>query len=142
MVLAHRWYLTNSGYVMRTVNRAGPRRERYILHRVLLGLEPGDPREGDHIDGNPLNNRRSNLRAVTPSWNQQNRHRGNRGSSSRFRGVTWDKQTGRWLSYATVGGRMRNLGRYDSEEEAAAVSATFRAEHMPGSPDARAATGA
>lgn len=32
------------------------------MHRQILGLPPGDPREGDHINGNTFDNRRSNLR--------------------------------------------------------------------------------
>ena len=38
--------------------------------RRILGLETGDPREAHHIDGNPNNNARSNLRAVSKKTNR------------------------------------------------------------------------
>lgn len=62
------WYLDNNGYAARYV----PQRTQ-LLHRAVLNLLPGDPRQGDHIDGRRLNNRRSNLRIVTPAENAQNR---------------------------------------------------------------------
>ena len=41
------------------------------LHRVILGLTDG-LLFADHIDGDGLNNRRSNLRVATPSENRKN----------------------------------------------------------------------
>lgn len=44
-----------------------------LLHRWLLGLDVGDRRIGDHKDRNPMNCRRENLRAVTPTESSENR---------------------------------------------------------------------
>lgn len=42
-----------------------------------------------------------------------------RGSSSRYKGVSWDKWNKKWKSYIRVNGKSKSLGNYDSEEEAA-----------------------
>jgi hypothetical protein len=131
-VLAHRWCLDGAGYATRNVQLPNGKRTMLLLHRFLLGLEHGDPREVDHENRNPLDCRRSNLRIATTALNGQNRSAaGNRGSSSRYRGVTWDKRTGRWKAIVCMGARTHNLGRFDDEAEAARVAADFRAQHMP-----------
>lgn len=52
------------------------------MHRLILGLEPGDGLQCDHRDGNGLNNQRHNIRVCTVlenSWNKHRRHRGKSG---------------------------------------------------------------
>lgn len=132
-VLAHRWYLQD-GYARRNVWPDGKygRCIAVQLHRLLLGLEHGDPREGDHVNRDTLDNRRSNLRIATHAQNMQNVARsGNRGSSSRYRGVGWSKPHRKWKAQAQIGGRKYYLGLFDEEDEAARAVAAFRAEHMP-----------
>jgi hypothetical protein len=116
-------------YARRTVREDGGFR-LYILHRVILGLAHGDPREGDHINLDKLDNRRSNLRIVTGAQNRQNRP-SSAGSSSRFRGVFWHKHKRRWVAMVWVGPKAHWLGAFHSEEEAAAVASRFRSIHMP-----------
>jgi hypothetical protein len=62
------WWMNNNGYVAGKVDG-----ERVLLHRYLLGLGKEDSRQGDHIDGDPLNNRSENLRPVTHKQNMQNK---------------------------------------------------------------------
>lgn len=126
------WYRSKGGYAVRNANSRSP---HTFLHRAILGWEPGDPRRVDHIDLDKMNCRRSNLREATHAQNAQNAE-ARRSSSSRHRGVSWCSFTGRWRACAGVGGRQRFLGRFDSEEEAAAVASAFRAEHMPFSVEA------
>lgn len=99
------------------------------LHRCVLGLLPGDGLEGDHINGNKLDNRRANLRVVTHAQNMQNQ-RANTGGTSRARGVSWDARRGRWFAKVQVAGVQHALGRFHTEHEAAAAAALFRAKHM------------
>ncbi len=125
-----RWALTR-GYASRltVLGENGFRKgRRMLIHRQLLGLAFGDPREGDHLNGNRLDNRRANLRIVTVAENRQNQNAaGHRDGSSRYRGVCWDAARGKWM----VRANHKHLGRYDDEDEAGKVAAAYRREHMP-----------
>ncbi len=131
------WRLNAGGYVYRGERRGGVYHTIY-LHREIMGLEAGDPREVDHEDGDPLNNRRSNLLVVDTRSEQMQNH-GVRPHSSRFRGVTWDKRRGRWMARAKLRGRFVFLGYFDSEEAAAKVAADWRVANMPNTNEDRAA---
>lgn len=97
------------------------------LHRHLLGLVKGDGKIGDHINREPLDCRRSNLRVVDPSGSSQNVS--GRGASP-YRGVAATR-SGRWSAQVKFRGVIHNLGVYDTQEEAAVVAAAWRAAHMP-----------
>ena len=56
------------------------------MHRVILGLEYGDKREGDHKNHNGLDNQRSNLRISEGAQNKMNRSSVN-GATSKYLGV-------------------------------------------------------
>lgn len=138
-VAAHRWCLTGKGYVHRHVRLPDGRSSKELLHRFVAGLVPGDGREVDHEDGDPLNNVRSNLRECTHALNGQNRSRGGyRNSTSAYRGVHWAKRPEKWVACATIRSRYHFLGYFDDEQEAARVAAEFRAAHMPFSTEAAA----
>jgi hypothetical protein len=95
----------------------GPRSSaRRTLHREVLGLRRGDPRQADHIDGNGLNNRRSNLRVASPNQNQHNRRAV--GGRSKYKGVDRPR-SGRWRASIRNNTTVHPLGFYDTEEEAA-----------------------
>jgi hypothetical protein len=132
------WYLRR-GYVKRSLPRlSGERSQReQRLHRAVLGLEHGDPREGDHIDGNKLDCRRSNLRIVTHAQNVQNVS-SYKGSLSCHRGVTWDKRAQRWVAQVMVNKKQHHLGRFIDEEEAARVASKFRLRMMTHTNEERA----
>jgi hypothetical protein len=98
-----------------------------VVHRWVLGLCKGDRRIGDHINGNRLDNRRSNLRIVDASGSSQNVSGRGR---SRFRGVYPTRQ-GRWQAKVKFKGKYYCLGSFDTEEEAAAVADAKRRELMP-----------
>lgn len=127
LALEHKWHLSNHGYVR--ANLRGPRRGALLLHRVLLGLGYGDRRQGDHINRNPLDNRRANLRIVTNAQNAQNMSP--HGATSKYRGVAWDSSRGKWRAQSRRNGFVIALGRYHDELEAARAAYDFRALHMP-----------
>lgn len=101
-----------------------------LMHRNVLNLEPGDRRQADHIDRNRLNNTRTNLRVVTAAQNSQNRA-SKPGSSSRYRGVGWDKSRNLWVAYVRADGKSKYLGRYADEDEAGRVAREARQLLMP-----------
>lgn len=85
------WYAhTQSFYAQRNERGTCGRRRRVAMQRSVLGLDFGDRRLADHIDGNTLDNRRSNLRIVTPSQNAIN-SRERKNNTTGFRGVYRDR---------------------------------------------------
>ncbi len=86
-------------------------RHRY-LHRFLM-----DAPEGyvvDHINGDTLDNRRSNLRVVTQRQNIANSRTYNR---TGYKGVT--RRGRRWVAQIRDGARIRIIGSFFSLEDAA-----------------------
>jgi hypothetical protein len=125
------WCLAPNGYVFKHLN-GKPRR---YLHREIMGLTLGDGLEVDHRNGNPLDNRRSNLRIVSRAGNAQNVH--SIRPRSGYRGVCL--HNGRWQATQQLSGKTHYLGRFDTPEEANATVVAFRAQHMPYSQEAAAA---
>lgn len=88
-----------------------------LMHRVILGLIPGDKMDVDHINHDGLDNLRDNLRVVTHAQNLANQ-KSNRGTS-RFKGVCWHKGVGKWVAKINKDGKRTHLGYYPTEEIAA-----------------------
>lgn len=125
------WHLDADGYARRGERARGGGQSRPIpMHRDVLGLRPGDDLEGDHIDHNKLNNRRGNLRAI-PRAAQQHNHPAHRGGTSRHRGVSLERRTGKWVAGLSVEGKHITVGRYATEDEAAAAVRAARLRLMP-----------
>jgi len=76
--------------------------------------------EIDHIDRDPGNNRWSNLRQATRSQNVQNK-RVNKNNAAGLKGVFLDKRRGHWFSSIMLDGKVTNLGRFPTPEEAHAA---------------------
>lgn len=86
------------------------------MHVVLLPAPDG--KEPDHIDGDSLNNRRNNLRLVTHQENMWNR-KPVTGSSSKFKGVSWQTATQYWKAYIKINEKQVHLGCFWDEVDAA-----------------------
>lgn len=130
----YRWALGAKGYAIATV-RDDDGKHTVRLHRLILGLAAGDARQGDHIDGDPLNCQRANLRVVPASGNAQNRraHR-TAGRTSRYRGVAYlrnRKGHKKWVAVCRIDGRFRTIGYFHTETEAAVAAQHARDQHMP-----------
>lgn len=90
-----------------------------LMHAEIMQTPSGF--DTDHIDGNGLNNVRSNLRVTTVTQNRYNQIRKRRTATSRFRGVSWNKKLGRWVAQIRLHGQQTYLGLFDDEVEAARV---------------------
>mgnify|MGYP001569184736 CR=1 FL=1 len=108
------------------------RRRGFYLHRVLLGVTSLEL-EVDHKDGNTLNCQRSNLRTIPHNAQPQNvsGH-----GKSKFRGVHWIKERGKWRASVGHDKKKTFLGYFDDEVEAGKVAAAFRAKVLPYSREA------
>lgn len=114
---AYNWKAMDTGwhnYARTYIKKSGGGYISALMHRMILGLEDRKM-VGDHIDGNGLNNTRANLRACTHAENLCNRGR-NSNSTSGFKGVTFQKQGGKWAARIRHKGIDRHLGLFISPE--------------------------
>jgi hypothetical protein len=91
-----KWHAIKTRRKSYYVRRVSPIKDEYPfiwMHRLIM--DPPKDMQIDHIDGNGLNNCRSNLKVVTPRENSQNLHIPIR---SRYPGVILDDRTGRWVA--------------------------------------------
>lgn len=111
----------NYYYAERRFNRADGTRSKTSLHRDILG-EACKNMLVDHINKNPLDNRRCNLRVVTVSQNAMNQAK-QKNRSSKYKGVNLDKEkqhhAKKWRAQIKKEGKRIHLGRFLTEKEAA-----------------------
>ena len=134
-----RWGINpaGTGYAVRHAGTRGKNYRAILMHRVIMGLDSSNLLEVDHINHDTLDNRHCNLRCVSHAQNLQNKC-ASRNSTSQYRGVYKDSGSGRWRARITLSGVQWRLGSFDSEDEAAAVAAQWRAQLMPFSLEALA----
>jgi hypothetical protein len=125
----YRWYLDAYGYVRRD-QMIDNQRQHILMHRELLGLVHGDGLTGDHIRLMKTDNRRSELRIIQRAEQQQNLP-SQRGSSSKYRGVSWQSKIKKWRATVTHQSKTHNLGTFVSEEAAAEAAREARLRLMP-----------
>lgn len=105
-----RWQL-NGGYVVRSTNG-----QKHRMHRMLM-----QPPAGyciDHINGNPFDNRRANLRICTLRENNQNATKRDPRASSKFKGVYWNSRAQKWRAQIKSDKKI-HLGSFTDEVAAA-----------------------
>lgn len=136
----YRWHRGSHGYAATSL-QDGEERDEVLMHRLLVGVEKGDPRLVDHINGNKIDNRRKNLRVLlSKAHNAQNQKKRSDAIYSQHRGVGMDPRSGKWRARVRVGGVEKYLGTFDTEDEAARAAREARAKLMPFSKEAYDAT--
>ena len=108
---------------------------QYLEHRLAWLYVYGNwpINDIDHIDGDKLNNRLSNLRDVSVSVNIQNQRRPQSGNKSGYLGVHWDSRDKTWLSTIGLRGKKIRIGSFKTAEEASAAYITKKRELHLGS---------
>jgi len=86
-----------------------------FMHRQIMHAPQG--MVVDHIDGSGLNNHPRNLRLCTRRQNAYNSRSAS--GSSQYKGVTYDKATGKWRASINHQGKHHHLGLFDTERQAA-----------------------
>lgn len=112
------------GYAYRNLSAAESGHRRNASGRLAPGrismtahlLKPDAGLTIDHINGNTLDNRRTNLR-ICP-FKQNNHNKRGRGGASKFKGI-YKRNYGRWSAEIRVEKRRFCLGVFGTEEEAA-----------------------
>jgi hypothetical protein len=88
--------------------------ETILMHKFITGR-----RGADHRDGNGLNNQKHNLRKATASQNNMNKGKMSVPCTSKYKGVSFYKITGKWVASICVKGKRYHLGYFDKEIDAA-----------------------
>lgn len=109
------WYMVSRGNSYAA--RFEEKKTRY-LHREIMGIAVGERVEIDHINRDKLDNRKSNLRICTRGQNQVNKPI-QKNNTSGYKGVSWNKRLGRWVAYISENGKAKQLGLFNTKEEAA-----------------------
>lgn len=116
----YKWHFTAKGYASRKVHfpssRAKQVGKEFLMHRVIAFATPDY--QVDHIDGNKLNNQKSNLRLCTNSQNHMNKKLQSN-SSSGYKGVSFEKSINRYRAYINFEGKRYNLKTHSTPEQAA-----------------------
>lgn len=129
LVESHSWWLNTNGYACTKMRRNG-KKVTHLMHRMIFGEVPTGM-VVDHINRNPLDNRRCNLRAATAVQNAKNSNN-RRGTTSKHRGVS-QRRDGKWQVVVRIDGKLKWIGKYDTELEAAAIAEPYfdTPEHQP-----------
>jgi hypothetical protein len=137
-VLSKHWCASHNGhsryYVRANVRRADGSKVSILLHRFLLDAQPGE--HVDHINGDTLDNRRSNLRLCSNRQNHQNMTSANMRRGS-FKGVTWSRNAGKWMAQICAGPIQKDghrkriyLGYFSDKNAAARAYDAAALEHF------------
>lgn len=137
LIMAHNrlWTRVKSGAVARSMLRKSltefGKGRKVAMHRLVLDLWNDDGRDVDHIDGDNLNNQKSNLRIVTHSQNLHNTGKMVRGIlTSKYKGVSWHKKAGKWQVYLCVKGHRIYGGLFTDEICAARKANELMLQHI------------
>lgn len=109
-IISSSWSISSSGYVHATIKG-----KDVLLHRYLVGAQEG--KQVDHISGDKLDNRKSNLRICSALENNKNT-KISKLNTSGIKGVHYDKHAKKWRAVITCNGKYMHLGLFTSMEDA------------------------
>ncbi len=112
-----KWHVNHNGYAIRQLSKKeSPNiRQRLFMHHAIL---PRNDLVIDHIDGNKVNNQKSNLRYASVLNNTRNQTI-RKDSSCGYKGVYFSLQKNKWHARIKTSTKRLHLGFFDSSKEAA-----------------------
>jgi hypothetical protein len=112
------WALNNIGYAIHHTTRKG-KSKSYLMHRVIMKAVKGQ--QVDHINGNKLDNRKSNLRFSTQTENRFNARKGFK-KYSQYKGVRFSPNYPKkpWMArFKRTLDKEVYIGQFENERHAA-----------------------
>lgn len=103
------------------------RSQHFFLHRFIMC--PSDDLVVDHINHNPLDNRKCNLRICTQQENSFNKKKMSNNTSGVI-GVLWRKDINKWIAQIRINGKYIYLGCFDTLEQAIEVRKKAEIEYF------------
>jgi hypothetical protein len=120
------WCIDTRGYFYTNMTVDG-RQLRVPLHQMVNNMRYSIPLwdntyteyslDIDHINLNKYNCKPDNLTYLTKSMNSSKKSK--EGKTSRYYGVYWNKQKNKWHARYRLSNKMKHIGYYQTEEEAA-----------------------
>ena len=110
-----KWHAAKRGKNFYATRHLVKEKRKIYMHQQVMNTQQGQ--ELDHKNGNGLDNRKENLRFCTRSQNNMNRRKTK--GSSKYKGVSWDNQSKKWVAHFQFNGKSAHIGYFDSEIEAA-----------------------
>lgn len=105
------WRLNGRNYIKAKINKKDVYLHRYIMNqedsKIII----------DHKNNDPWDNRKRNLREATLQQNAFNRTK-RINSTSKYKGVSFDKRRNLWESYYKIDGKKYSLGFFEQEKKA------------------------
>ena len=111
LVSRYTWRPNSYGYLVTHIGKHG----QASVHRLIMGNPVG--MDVDHVDGNPKNNCKANLRLCTTGQNIMN-SKPQTGRSSKYKGVSWKKHAKSWEVYLNINGKRKHIGYFKNEDDA------------------------
>ncbi len=120
-VTKYKWHTSTTNYARRSIRIRDINnksiKKTLMLHRFIMNLD--DPKlEVDHINNNRLDNRKNNLRIVSPTINRRNLNKRKNGTS-KYLGVHFHKIRQKWRAQIRNNNKVISLGMFLTEEEEA-----------------------
>lgn len=104
-----KWYENSSGYAVKKTRIKG-KNVSIRMHMLVNNTPIGCGFHTDHINGNRLDNRKENLRAVTPALNTWNKHKERKHTKYDLpAGISFDKSKNQYVASVVFRKRFNTL---------------------------------
>lgn len=118
LIKGHLWCVDAKRGRSYAIRAIGPKKARRFVYMHRAVVKADDGLDVDHVNqSDGTDNRKNNLRVATRSQNNMNQRP--KQGASRFKGVHWHKQAGKWHAQIRFEGKRKSLGIFANEEDAA-----------------------